>query len=81
MNYEISAKARTDLINIWEYTFENWSLVQADKYYEILLKEIESISKNPNTGRSYSHLRKTIGGVVSNRTLYFTGIKTVTKSK
>jgi len=58
MKYEITSKARSDLINIWEYTFENWSHTQADKYYAMLINKIEEISENPDLGRSYNHLRK-----------------------
>jgi hypothetical protein len=36
MNYSISSKARIDLIGIWEFTKENWSVQQADKYYQII---------------------------------------------
>ena len=32
MGYEISVKASEDIENTWLYTFENWSLEQADRY-------------------------------------------------
>lgn len=64
MKYEITSKARSDLINIWEYTFENWSHTQADKYYAMLINKIEEISKNPDLGRSYNHLRKSYWGII-----------------
>jgi toxin ParE1/3/4 len=35
MKYKISREANLDLENIWLYTFENWSKVQADRYIEI----------------------------------------------
>ena len=47
MNYNISNEASLDLEEIWLYTFEHWSIEQADKYYNQLLNEIEYISKNP----------------------------------
>ena len=31
--YLITNKAVEDLSKIWEYTFDNWSEDQADKYY------------------------------------------------
>jgi len=32
--YELTNKAVADLNGIWEYTFENWSENQADRYYD-----------------------------------------------
>ena len=35
--YFLTNKANEDLDEIWEYTFDEWSEMQADKYYfEIL---------------------------------------------
>ena len=41
MNYKISHEANQDIENIWVYTFENWSLEQADRYISLILDEIE----------------------------------------
>ncbi|WP_436414160.1 type II toxin-antitoxin system RelE/ParE family toxin [Petrimonas sp.] len=41
MNYKISRQALLDIENIWLYTFENWSIEQADRYYNLLMNEIE----------------------------------------
>lgn len=57
MKIKISKKAQEDLIEIWEYTFEKWSISQADKYYEIIIETIRQISTEPNLGRSYQFLR------------------------
>lgn len=57
-NYRISEKAVTDLENIWIYTFEKWSSKQADRYYNLIINEIEFISKNFNTGKTMDHIRK-----------------------
>ena len=37
--YEVSKLAILDLENIWAYTLENWSLEQANKYYELINAE------------------------------------------
>lgn len=58
MRYNISNEATKDLENIWLYTFETWSVDQADRYYNLLLDEIEYIAKNPDSGKDYSHIRK-----------------------
>ena len=58
MNYKISKQAEIDLENIWLYTFEEWSLEQADYYLDLIIDEIEYISENPKTGKDYNDVRK-----------------------
>ncbi len=58
MNYKLSKQAEIDLENIWLYTFEEWSLEQADYYYDLILDEIEYISTNPKSGKDYNDIRK-----------------------
>ncbi|HNF48709.1 MAG TPA: type II toxin-antitoxin system RelE/ParE family toxin [Chitinophagaceae bacterium] len=58
MKYEISEKANEDIDKIWLYTFENWSLEQADRYYNLIMDEIEYIADNFESGKSLEHLRK-----------------------
>ena len=58
MRYKISTEAQNDLEKRWLYTFENWSIEQADRYYNLLLDEIEYLVTNPETGKDYSHVRK-----------------------
>ena len=58
MNYKISKLAESDLENIWLYTFDEWSLEQADYYYDLIMDEIEYIAENPKTGKDFNELRK-----------------------
>jgi len=58
MKYKISIEAQNDIENIWLYTFETWSLEQADRYYDLIFDEIEFISKNPKSGKDYNDIRK-----------------------
>ena len=58
MKYRISKEALNDLEKIWLYKFENWSLEQADRYFNLLIDEIEYLTINPKSGIEYSHLRK-----------------------
>lgn len=58
MNYKISKQAEIDLENIWLYTFEEWSIEQSDYYFDLIMDEIEYISKNPKSGKSYNEIRK-----------------------
>lgn len=58
MNYKISKEALNDLEKIWLYTFENWSVEQADYYYDLLMDEIEYLAKSPKSGKDYGEVRK-----------------------
>lgn len=58
MKYKISREANRDLEDIWLYTFKNWSLKQADRYFNLILDEIEYLAKNPKSGRDYSEVKE-----------------------
>jgi toxin ParE1/3/4 len=57
MKYQISKLASQDLENIWLYTFENWSEEQADRYFELIMNEIEYIAIKPASGTDFSSVR------------------------
>ena len=56
--YLISKKAIEDLEKIWKSTLENWSIEQADRYYNLIINEIEFVADNCITGKSIEHIRK-----------------------
>lgn len=58
MKYKISREALNDLESIWLYTLENWSIEQADRYFDLIMNEIEYLANNPQSGKNYSHLRE-----------------------
>lgn len=58
MEYKISQLASWDLENIWLYTYEKWSVEQADKYLNLLMTEIEHLALNPDSGTDFNSLRK-----------------------
>ena len=58
MTFKISNEAQSDLENIWLYTFETWSIEQADRYIELIVDEIEYLADNPKTGKDFSSVRK-----------------------
>lgn len=58
MNYKISKEALYDLEKIWFYTFENWSMEQADYYFNLIMNEIEYLTRNPTLGKDYNKVRK-----------------------
>ena len=58
MKFLISEKANEDIEKIWLYTYENWSLEQADRYYNLILDEIEFIAENFESGKSVDFIKK-----------------------
>ena len=58
MKYRISAEAHNDLQSIWLYTFEEWSAEQANRYFNLILDEVEFICQNPLSGKNYEAIRK-----------------------
>lgn len=54
----ISEKALEDINNIWIYTAENWSVEQADRYYNLIMDEIEYIVRNFDMARDFGKIRK-----------------------
>lgn len=47
MEFKISQEANRDIENIWLYTYENWSLEQADRYFDLIMNEIEYLTQYP----------------------------------
>jgi len=56
--YRISEQAINDLNDIWIYTLNKWSKKQADRYYDLIINEIEFVSDNFLTGKSVGKTRK-----------------------
>ena len=56
--YRISQQAIEDLDKIWIYTLNKWSKEQADRYYDLIIAEIEFIAENYLVGKSAEQTRK-----------------------
>lgn len=56
--YRISQLAIEDLDKIWTYTLHKWSKKQADRYYDLIIGEIEFIADNFMIGKSAEQTRK-----------------------
>ena len=56
--YIISKKAVIDLEEIWLFTVDKWSVAQADRYYMLIIDEIEFIGKNITCGKPMDNIRK-----------------------
>lgn len=57
-NYRISRQAIEDLDKIWIYTFNKWTKEQADRYFDLIITEIEFLADNFMTGKSSEQTRK-----------------------
>jgi toxin ParE1/3/4 len=60
--YQLTNKAVDDLAGIWEYTFDNWSENQADKYYLMLVDSFNEIANKPQIGRLYMEVVDNLKG-------------------
>ncbi len=69
--YKLTNKAVDDLSKIWDYTFEVWSEKQADKYYDELISDCQEIAENPELGKTYEGISKSLLGLKTNRHLIF----------
>ena len=58
IKYRISKQAIKDLNDIWIYTFNKWSKEQADRYYDLIIGEIEFVANNYLIGKSVEQTRK-----------------------
>ena len=56
--YIITKKAIIDLEEIWLFTVDKWSVAQADRYYLLIIDEIDYICKNINSGKPMDIIRK-----------------------
>lgn len=69
--YHLTYKAIEDLTEIWDYTVEEWSERQADKYYFLLLDSCQEIAENQNWGKKYDNVRSELLGYRSNQHILF----------
>lgn len=49
--YRLTPRAVIDLEDIWLYTFQNWSLEQADRYQNDIVAAITALANGNKTGR------------------------------
>ena len=69
--FQLTKKAVSDLAGIWEYTVDEWSEQQAERYYNLILDTCESISENPTIGKSYEEITKDLLGIRMNKHIIF----------
>lgn len=66
-----SSQAEQDLIDIWVYTAEEWSLAQADSYLEELVSGMDRLREHPMIGTSRDDLRKDYRALTVSQHLVF----------
>ncbi|MBX2931124.1 MAG: type II toxin-antitoxin system RelE/ParE family toxin [Chitinophagaceae bacterium] len=64
-------EAINDLTDIWNYTMQEWSENQANKYYEVIKSACNEIGKNPSIGRNYVEISKYLLGLKSGKHIIF----------
>jgi len=69
--YRLTGLANRDLNEIWEYTFEKWSIKQADVYYEQLIESFNQISRDPDRGKIYDGIEPKLRGLKVGRHIVF----------
>ena len=69
--FHLTNKAVEDLAQIWNYTYNEWSENQADKYYNLLLDSCQEIAENPNRGKKYDLVTERLLGYKSNKHIIF----------
>ena len=69
--YILTNKAVDDLSEIWNYSFDNWSEGQADKYYLMLMETCREIAENPTIGKNYEGIINRLFGLRAGRHIIF----------
>ena len=70
-NVILRQEAIDDLTEIWEYTIQEWSENQNDKYFETIKCACKEIGQNPNIGKVYTEISKNLLGLKSGKHIIF----------
>lgn len=70
-DYILTNKALEDLSRIWDYTFENWSEEQADKYYYLILESCQELGDKGAVGKKYPEIHPDILGYKTGQHIIF----------
>ena len=60
--FRFTNRSLDDLIEIWDYTVEEWSENQAEKYYNLIVASCMDLANNPQLGKPYEILSLNILG-------------------
>jgi toxin ParE1/3/4 len=59
------------LTDIWEYTKNEWSENQAEKYYQLIKNSCNVIAHNPTIGKTYTEISEQLFGLKSGKHIIF----------
>ena len=54
----LSPKAKIDLSGIWDYTYQEWGLEQAENYMQKLWRSMQGLIVDPATSLDIGYVRK-----------------------
>jgi toxin ParE1/3/4 len=60
--FHFTNRTLEDLIEIWDYTIAEWSEIQAEKYYNLIMASCMDLASNPQLGKSYDILSLNVLG-------------------
>lgn len=69
--FTLTNLAVKDLSDIWNYTSDEWSESQADKYYRLLFNAFASIAKKPQQGKVYEAIYPDLKGKKASKHIIF----------
>lgn len=69
--YSFTNKAVDDLSKIWDYTSEQWSAAQAEKYYQMIIDNCKETGNSSEAGKNYSEIAINIKGYKAGRHIIF----------
>jgi toxin ParE1/3/4 len=75
MQLIVNKEADFDLENIWDYSFDNFGLIQADRYLQLIFDEFKYLQKYPQSGKSQEHIREGYRSAIVKSYLIFYIIK------
>lgn len=70
-NYRFTNKAVEDITQIWNYTCDRWSEIQADIYYHLILENCRELAGHPKLGRKYSEIVPNLMGLKVGKYIIF----------
>ena len=79
ISYIFSNKAVEDISDIWNYTFDVWSELQAEKYYNLLIECCQELGIGKVLGKHYSEIDIEIFGFRVGQQIIF--YRTLNKNK
>jgi len=77
--YHLTNLAVSDLAEIWNYTYEEWSEKQANKYYKLLLESCQELANYPAFRKNYDLVEHGLLGYKASPHIIFFRIISVTE--